>query len=447
MATDQTKFRVVDCGRQWGKTTLAVWEMIACAVSGDNKEVSYYATTFDQARDIAWSSLKELTKSIWAQEPNNTLLELHIKTIQGGVSRIRLRSWEAVEKARGTQNDFIVLDEVSKMKNFKEGWQAVLLGTLAFRNGTALFISTPYGYNHFHDIYQLGQGGSPDYKSWKFTSFDNPHLSKEYLRTIEATVTPDFWAQEYLADFRRFTGLVLKEFDLVKHVSEFPFTKDQHGSYLFGQDFAVRGYTAALPLYINSDGHHFFLDNYKVQNKTATEHGPDIQVMLEKYATFTKYNGFSDPAGWIRNQQGIKNGKEMVWSLADEYIEQGFPIAQANNDVSGGINFVRQLFLQDKITIHPRCTDLIDEILQYQWKDQPDNKVGQQNVPEEVRKFNDHLVDSMRYVLYSKPTTPEEEKPQLLYKEGMLLEFPHWATTPNIERNNDPNKDTFDVIE
>lgn len=431
IARDDTKFRVVCCGRQWGKTTLAVWEMFACAVSKKDRRVAYFATTYGQARDIAWKYLKEVTKDAWASPPNETRLELTIHTTDGGTSEIVLRGFESVETARGTQYDFIVLDEVAKMRNFIEGWQAVLLGTLAFRNGKALFISTPYGFNHFHGLYQLGQSNNKDYASWQFSSYDNPHLSREYLESISQTVTPDFWAQEYLADFRRFTGLIYKEFDLTKHVHEFSFERNSHAKYLFGHDFAVRGYTANLPIRQTVDGDFYIFDEYKEDNKTADEHGPAIKEKLTLYADFDKYEGFGDPAGWMKNQQKA----DMIWSIADEYLEQGFPMTHANNQVTPGINYVRQLFREDKIHIHPRCTKLIDELLQYQWKEQTDTQIDSQSAPEEPRKINDHLVDSLRYALYSKSVAPQETPVPLPYKEGMLLEFPHWSTTPPLRRN------------
>lgn len=441
MALDQTKFRVVNCGRQWGKTTLAVWEMISCAFAKNGRRIGYYATSFDQARDIAWALLKQLTQPIWASEPNESRLEIKIKTQDGGVSEISLKSWEAVEKARGTQFDLVILDEVAKMKNFKEGWQAVLLGTLAFRQGKALFISTPYGFNHFYDMHQLGVSNS-DYKSWTFTSFDNPHLPKDYLYSIQQTVTPDYWNQEYLAQFTRFTGLIYREFDITKHVQGFEHIFNQHGTYQFGLDFAVRGFTACLMSYIDTTGTTYHLDEYKVEGDTAKNHARAIKDKLIKYAPFDKWTGYSDPAGWMKNQQK----GDMLWSLADEYIEEGFPIIQANNEVVAGINYVRQRHAKDQIIVHPRCEKYIEEKLQYQWKDQSKSQTGMQSEPEEVRKIHDHLMDCERYEEFSKPPTPEEQRPELPYKAGMLLEFPHWSVTPDVERKNDnPNRDVFDI--
>lgn len=423
VARDDTRFRIVDCGRQWGKTTLACWEMFGCAVSHRDRRIGYFATTFGQARDIAWKYLKEITAPVWAKEPNESRLELFVKTQDGGVSEIVLKGWESVETNRGTQFDLIVLDEVSKMRNFKDGWEGVLLGTLAFRQGKALLISTPYGFNHFHDLYQLGQSGQNSYKSWRFTSFDNPHLPVDYLHTIESTVTKDFWAQEYLADFRRFTGLIYQEFDINTHVHEFEHSFNEHGEYVFGLDFAVRGWTACLASIIKPDGEIYHLDEYKVQSLTAQQHGEAIIKMLTKYAPINSWTGYADPAGFAKNQQK----GEMIWALADEYLEMGLPITRANNEVTSGINYVRQLHKLNKIHVHPRCTNYIDEKLQYQWKPDTDSKV-EIDSPEKVRKINDHIMDTERYELYSKTVAPD--RPSNL-TPGMPLTFKLMIDTPD----------------
>lgn len=436
VARDRTKFRVVDCGRQWGKTTLAVWEMFACAYKGKGRRVGYFATTFTQARDIAWQQLKEISRPAWAKEPNETRLEIFIKTKDGGTSEIVLKGFESVETARGTQFDLLVLDEVSKMRNFKSGWEGALLGTLAYRNGNALFISTPYGFNHFYDLYKLGQESRGPWKSWKFTSFDNPFLNREYLETIQQTVTPDFWAQEYLADFRRFTGLIYKEFDISRHVNDFEFTRAQHGDYYFGLDFAVRGWTASLVGFINSEGKLHIMDAYKKDNLPAQVHGEGIRGMLTNYNDLAGYSGYADPAGFAKNQQK----GNMLWSLADEYIEMGFPIMPANNEVTAGINYVRQLFAKDRIVIHPRCVPLIDELLQYQWKEQSAKRAGEQDDPEKVRKINDHLCDCLRYMAFSKPMPAEAiEQPR---DKVFPLTFP----PPRIEKPS-PEEDSYSEIE
>ena len=70
---------MVNCGRQWGKTELAIWEMFACAIAHKDRRIGYFATTHAQAKDIAWKRLKEISEGACAKEPNETILELDKK--------------------------------------------------------------------------------------------------------------------------------------------------------------------------------------------------------------------------------------------------------------------------------------------------------------------------------------------------------------------------------
>lgn len=433
---DKSLYRVVNCGRQWGKTTLAAWEMLAFAYFRNDSIVKYFATTIDQARDIAWAMLKSYAGALVVQA-NESRLELIIRTKDKGTSKIKLGGYENIETERGKQNDFLVLDEVAQMRNFNYTWEAILEPTLLFRHGQALFISTPRGFNHFHKMYMRGQNGEENWRSWSFSSYDNPFLDKRWLDTRREQTTPEFFSQEYLAEFTRFTGLIYPEFDSSRHVHYFDHEKNQHGDYIFGLDFAVRGYTAALVSYIDIHGHIYHLDEYKRDGLTAQEHAKNIKEILTKYADFDKWTGYADPAGWMKNQQK----KDMIWAIADEYLEDDFPIVPANNEVIGGINFVKQLHRQDKIHIHPRCTMYVEEKFQYQWKEQSKAHIGVEDEPEKVRKINDHILDCERYEVYSKPE-PAEEQP--VHRDTVMpITFP----PPQIDNKGDKEEDKYEKLE
>jgi len=281
VAQDNHDFRVVDCGRQWGKTTLAVEEMKACGYykkvypNTPHNEIAYFATTFDQARNIAWAMLKDSTRSAWDRPPNESRLELWLRTKYGELSRITLRGFENIETARGQQFDLLVIDEVAFMRNWKYAWQSILEPTLSFRKGKALFISTPQGYNHFYDLYNLGQEENKFYKSWRFASYDNPFLDRERIEQAKATSTPDYFAQEYLADFRRYTGLALTQFQREIHLIE-PFdvpTEWQRGR---GFDYGSKDPTASLRIAIDNDDNWFVERAYKQTKSTIQEHATTI---------------------------------------------------------------------------------------------------------------------------------------------------------------------------
>src|SRR3990167_5251388 len=205
IAKDKTRFKVINCGRRWGKTTLAV-EIIKLKALSKPRRICYIAPTYQQSRDIAWEMLKKELQPI-IKDTNESRLELKVETQKGEISHISLRGWEAIETLRGQAFDLIVIDEVASMRNFWIGWQEVLRPTLTDRQGSVIFISTPKGFNHFYTLYNK-QDLDLDYKSFHFTSYDNPYNKKEEIDKAKSEVNDNQFAQEYLADFRKVEGLV-----------------------------------------------------------------------------------------------------------------------------------------------------------------------------------------------------------------------------------------------
>ena len=140
-----------------------------------------------------------------------------VKTENDQETMIILRGWEAIETLRGQRFDFIILDEVSSMRNFWLHWEEVIRPTLTDTKGECLFISTPKGFDHFYDLYNK-EASDTDFKSFHFTTYDNPFIPKEEIDKASKELTEDRFAQEYLADFRKTQGLVYKEFDRDIHV-------------------------------------------------------------------------------------------------------------------------------------------------------------------------------------------------------------------------------------
>ena len=293
VASDTHDYRVVNCGRQWGKTTLAVYEMIACAYAKGGREVAYFATTYDQARNIAWRILKDASRAAWSKEPNESRLELFIKSIDGGESRIALRGFENVETARGQQFDFLVIDEVAQMRNWDYAWQAILEPTLAFRKGKALFISTPVGFNHFKTMYDLGQPDNDVWKSWRFKSEDNPFLHKDRIERARLQNTPDYFAQEYEADFTKATGLAFKMWNReVNLIDTFDVPNEwQRGR---GFDYGSNDPTASVRIAIDNEDNWFIERCYKDKQRTINDHA---QAVLAQDYGLSFIPIYGDPSG------------------------------------------------------------------------------------------------------------------------------------------------------
>lgn len=372
IASDTHRFRVVNCGRRFGKTTLAVWEMFAIAVAKDDARVAYLAPTYQQARDIAWGELKKICDPLIVSV-NESRLEVKIRNQHGGTSQIVLRGWEAVETLRGQLFDFLVLDEISSYRDFWNHWQEVLRPTLTDRRGQGLFISTPKGFNHFYHLYNL-QNGDNDYRSFHFTTLDNPFIPKDEIAKAKKELTEDRFAQEYMADFRKTQGLVYKEFDRTRHI----FSHVSYESYktILGVDFGTHNPACVLTIQKDTDGRYFVLEEWYKRGQT------DAQVAA--YATALQANEvYPDPA----SASGVLELRQRGANVYD--------VIKNADSVRNGINTVRELFKSNRLFIHKDCVNLIMELETYAYPDKkPDH-----NEEENPIKENDHALDALRYAL------------------------------------------------
>lgn len=389
VAEDRHRFRVMCSGRRFGKTTLAVEEIKGRAIY-TQANIAYCATTYSQARDIAWEMLKKELRGA-TSSVNESRLEIKVRNIKGGESMVTLRGWESIETLRGQSFDMLILDEVSSMRNFWTSWQEVIRPTLTDRKGEAMFISTPSGFNHFYELFNMELTDN-DYKSFHFTSYDNPHLSKEEIDKARAEITETRFAQEYLADFKKVEGLVYKEFDRSRHLYE-TLPANTHYEYLGGVDFGFTHPCAVSHVYKTPDG-LFYVENEWYQ-KGRTEN------QIADYVLSCKFNRvYPDP----ENPSAIQ-----VLAQKGVNIRE---VTKGKDSVKAGIDRVRDLFKQNKLMINKRCVNLIAELESYCY---PDSKDGGPT-PENPIKENDDLLDSLRYViymehLYRRKITSEKPRP------------------------------------
>lgn len=381
VASDRHRFRVVCCGRRWGKSTLAVLEMVGKAVAKSDTRVAYIANTYAQARDISWELLKDICRPV-IHKINESRLEISVYTLDGGTSTITLKGWESVEMLRGMKFHLLVLDEVSTMRNFWLHWQEVLRPTLTDYKGEALFISTPKGFNHFFDLHNLQEEDS-DFKSFHFSTYDNPHIPVDEIDKAKKELTEDRFAQEYLADFRKTEGLVYKEFNRERHTFDEPGFEgnDFVVSKTFGgADFGTTNPASAIEVKKDNDG------NYWVYERI--------------YKTGLTDSAFADHVAALRWHECYPDPESA--SGCEELRRRGVNVREVikNKDsVRNGINAVRELFKAGRLYIHKGSKNLIWELETYSYPEKkPDH-----NEQENPIKENDHALDALRYALSMEP--------------------------------------------
>src|SRR3990167_3643456 len=176
VASDKHRFKVICAGRRSGKSVLARLTLLRWALTSIG---TYYlvSPTYKQAKSIHWVELRKEVPREWIAKSNETELSIQLKN--GSV--LELKGAENPDALRGVKLRGLVIDEIASIRNWDWLWQEVLRPTLTDYEAPSIFISTPKGYNHFFELYQQGQGDDAHYRSWKFTSYDNPFVSKDEI--------------------------------------------------------------------------------------------------------------------------------------------------------------------------------------------------------------------------------------------------------------------------
>jgi len=203
---DTARFKVVAAGRRCGKSRMAA---ITLLIEGlrcpPGSAVLYVSPTMGQSRQIIWDLLLDLGRDVIQ---NSHVNNLDITLING--ARIYVRGADRPDTLRGVSLTYAVLDEVADIK--PEAWEQVIRASLSDKKGRALFIGTPKGRNWFHDTFKLGESGEDsDWKSWHFTTSDNPLIDPSEIESAKKTLSTFAFKQEFMASFSNAGSDVFKE--------------------------------------------------------------------------------------------------------------------------------------------------------------------------------------------------------------------------------------------
>jgi len=204
--TDKTRFKVIAAGRRCGKSRLAATilliEALRCPAGS---AVLYVSPTMGQSRQIIWDLLLDLGREVIQSAHVNNL---DITMING--ARIYVRGADRPDTLRGVSLTYAVLDEVADIK--PAAWEQVIRASLSDKKGSAMFIGTPRGRNWFFDLWNLGQSEDDnDWKSWHFTTADNPLIDALEIESAKKTLSSFSFKQEYMASFSNAGSDIFKE--------------------------------------------------------------------------------------------------------------------------------------------------------------------------------------------------------------------------------------------
>lgn len=374
---DNHRFKVINCGRRAGKSFLVAIKLLDFA-SSNPKSISWYISpNYKQSKSIMWAMLKDIIPQHGILKTNETELKIELKN--GSV--ILLKGAEDPDSLRGVRIDFCVFDEVAFMDKWDDVWK-VVRPTLVDSKAHCWFISTPNGFNHFKDLYEKVD---PDWKSFHFTSYDNPYLDLTELNKTKDEMDEDSFAQEFMGEFRKMSGLIYKHFDRNIHMVDVP-TLDYNYTYTRALDFGFAHKTALIYFAANSTGDAIYAYDGLYQSELTI---PQIADVVR-----TK-----DAGKIINNPVADSARPDSIQELADMGVQ--FNAVEKNPDsVKTGITQVAELLRIRKDTGKPTLmfskslTWIADEFERYRWME---NKSSDNSVKETPLKVNDDAMDAIRY--------------------------------------------------
>ena len=413
-----SRFRILVAGRRFGKTYLALVELCRSAW-GSGRIAWYVAPTYKQAKRIAWNPLKQMTRPYWASRPNET--DLRIELVTGGT--ICVRGADNYDSLRGEGMDFLILDEYAAMA--PAAWTEVLRPALSDRQGRAMFIGTPRGYNHFYDLYEAVQGQS-NWSTFQFTTEQGGNVSRAELTSATQQLDERTYRQEFQARFENLTaGLAYYAFNRAANVTEMDYMKG--ASLCWSLDFNINPMCSVIAQ-IEEDpqpANNRWLTGAREQEQQpirrvrvideivlADAHTESAcEAFLERTDPWlrraslpVRVNVYGDATGDARRSSASRTDWQLVRNFFTRHSDRYkafFQIRSTNPPVRDRVNSVNARLCNQagerRLFVHPRCRQLIQDFERVHWKtDAHGNTYNEIDKSDPART---HLSDALGYMI------------------------------------------------
>lgn len=340
-----------------------------------------------------------------------------IKSVSGKISNVIFRQLEEPDKLRSLNLSGFYIDESSQVS---EAAFMLLQGRLrgaGLRKG--LLTSNPNGHDWQYSWFvKQDLFTDPEAKKQfclvKAPSTENVHLPDGYVQSMMQTWSEERIQREIMGSFDAFEGMVYHEFRRDVHVVQ-PFVIPKEWTRIVGIDHGHRNPAAWVWGAVDYDENiyiyrEFYEREWLIEEicKTGKAGKPSAggQCKGEKIE-----GAFIDPSTRARRgKDGLSD-----WDWYRDYLPSDFPLLGANNEKTAGIDRVKSYLKLDPQTKKPKlfmfntCSNLIDEMSKYRYRELTTSQQGKVNEKEEPQKVDDHAVDALRYLLMSRPEAPKEK--------------------------------------
>lgn len=210
--TDRHRFRVVACGRRWGKSEMCAHMVVEWAWLHPGANVWWVAPTYTDAYNYGWGedpSAVGVNDILPAAAVHKRYRDDPRRIVLKNGSVISFRSADRPESLVGAGLSFLVIDEAGTVADHT--WYEELRPTLADERAPMIAIGTPKGPNWFKTLHARGQDPKdPTTMSWSAPTYQNPHIADEEVDDMKRDMPDLKFRQEILAEFVEESGGVFR---------------------------------------------------------------------------------------------------------------------------------------------------------------------------------------------------------------------------------------------
>jgi len=311
---NSSRFRVVMCGRRFGKSELSQIEIISEALRGHN--VAYITPTYKLAKTFF-----EKLATLIPFPANKSELIIQFPTC----GTVEFFTGERLDNLRGRKFHFVVVDEASFIPNLEDGWLNSIRPTLTDYKGKALFLSTPKGKNYFYSLFMKNEG---DWKSFKFTTYDNPYIDRNEIDDARSQLPSAVFEQEYMANPMENASNPFGS----NHILECVRKLSNKATKFIGIDLA-KSFDYTVIIGLDENGHVSYFDRFQVDWKQTKEKilmlNKSIPILIDSTGVGDAIT--EDLQRHFQNMTGFKytsQSKQQLMELLASTIQQkqiGFP--------------------------------------------------------------------------------------------------------------------------
>lgn len=253
-----------------------------------------------------------------------------------------------------------------------------------------------------------------------------------YKKERQSTPKAD-WLKEYEIDFTTRAGKLIFgsefcDFDPNVHFIQ-SFEWQEPVEYLISLDFGQRHPTCTLIGIWDMNNVLYIVDEYykpAIPSVSSREmwkqfaylfpqNTADMTLSQKRSILNTMFSvRVIDPTTTSKNRTKIREGEEILYSVVEEFEDHGWDFTPGTNDVDAGITRIREyLQLDENKRAHlyifkDKCPHLCAELQNYRYQEFTEIQEKTRNPSEVPVKKNDHAVDSLRYMVMTRPNTPQE---------------------------------------